>query len=79
LAAHLASHLFSPCLLVVHDAYTGGQNDLPELQRHIMLTKPHALQLPGRHTASNMSRVLLHLLAGIVRLEMQGRCMMPVK
>jgi len=79
LAAYLASHLFSPCLLMVHDAYTGCQNDLPKLQRHIMLTYPHVLQLPGRHTASNVSQVLLHLLASIVRLKMQGRCMVLVR
>lgn len=30
--AYLASHLFPPGLLVVHDAYTGCQNDLSKLQ-----------------------------------------------
>ena len=28
---HLASHLFSSRLLVVHNAYTGCQDDLPNL------------------------------------------------
>lgn len=37
--ADLSSHLFSPRLLVIHDSYTGCQNDLPKLQTDTTIIK----------------------------------------